>query len=115
MKLTSVIIRYLSLHCKTLLSSALTFSAEPSLVLSSSEKFWFIRSTEAHKMLKPNPEVRVSAVSVIELRVPPFSAQVIKCEIDAKVGHFLLEPVSRFQGGLLFALSLISPGERGKV
>ena len=79
------------------------FSSKPSLVLSGSEKFWFIRSTEAHKMLRPNPEVRVNAVSVRQLRVPPFSAQVIKCELDAKFSNFLLKPVSGFQGGLLSA------------
>ena len=66
-------------------------------------EFWFNGSTEAHSMHKPNPEVRVNAVSVRRLRVPPLSAQVIEGELDAKLGHFLLEPVSGFPDGLLFA------------
>ena len=49
------------------------------------------------------------------LRVPPLSAQVIECELDAKLGHFLLEPVSGIPDRLLFARSLNSPGERGKI
>ena len=80
-----------------------------------SGEFWFNGSTEAHRMYKPNPEVRVNAVSVKRLCVPPLSAQVIEGELDAKLGHFLLEPLSRFPDGLLFAKSLNSPGERGKV
>ena len=66
-------------------------------------------------MHKPNPEVRFNAVSVRRLRVPPLSAQVIKCEFYAKLGHFWLEPVSGFPDGLLFAKRLNSPGERGKI
>ena len=66
-------------------------------------EFWFNESTEAHRMHKPNPEVRVNVVSVKRLRVPPLSAQVIEGELDAKLGHFLLEPVSGFPDGLLFA------------
>ena len=66
-------------------------------------------------MHKPNPEVRVSVVSVRQLGVPPLSAQVIECELDAKLGRFLLEPVRGFPDGLLFAKSLNSPGERGKI
>ena len=66
-------------------------------------------------MYKPNLEVRLNAVSVRRLRVPPLSAQVIESELDAKLGHFLLEPLSGFPDGLLFAKSLNSPGERGKI
>ena len=80
-----------------------------------SGEFWFNGSTEAHRMHKPNPEVRVNAVSVKRLRVPPLSAQVIEGELDAKLGHFLLDPLSGFPDGLLFAKSLNSPGERGKI
>ena len=42
-------------------------------------------STEAHRIHKPNPEVGVNAVSVRWLRVPPLSAQVIECELNASV------------------------------
>ena len=66
------------------------------------------------RMHKPNPEVRVN-VFVKRLRVPPLSAQVIECELDAKLGHFLLEPVSGFPHGLLFATSLNSPAEQGMI
>ena len=58
---------------------------------------------------------QTNAVSVKRLRVPPLSAQVIEGELDAKLGHFLLEPLSGFSDGLLFAKSLNSPGERGKM
>ena len=58
---------------------------------------------------------QTNAVSVKRLRVPPLSAQVIEGELDAKLGHFLLEPLSGFPDGLLFAKSLNSPGERGKI
>ena len=80
-----------------------------------SGEFWFKGSTEAHRMHKPNPDFKVNAVSVRRLCVPPLSAQVIECELDAKLGHFLLEPVSGFPDGLLFAKILNSPGERGKI
>ena len=66
-------------------------------------------------MHKPSPEVRINAVSVRRLRVPPLSAQVIECALDAKLGHFMLEPVSGFPDGILFAISLNSSGERGKI
>ena len=62
-----------------------------------SGEFWFDGSTKAHKMHKPNLEVRANAVSVRRLRVPPLSAQVIECELDAKLVHFLLEPESGFR------------------
>ena len=66
-------------------------------------------------MHKPSPEVRINAVSVRRLRVPPLSAQVIECALDAKLGHFMLEPMSGFPDGILFAISLNSSGERGKI
>ena len=62
-----------------------------------SGEFWFDGSTEAHKMHRPNPEVRANAVPVRRFRVPPLSAQVIECELDAKSGHFLLEPGASFR------------------
>ena len=77
-----------------------------------SGEFWFNGFTEAHRM---SPEVRVHAVSVTRLRRTPLSAQVIEGELDAKLGHFLLDPLSGFPDGLLFAKSLNSPGERGKI
>ena len=80
-----------------------------------SGEFLFNGFTEANRMHKPNPEVRVNAVSVKRLRVPPLSAQVIEGELDAKFGHFLLEPLSAFPDGFLFAKSLNSSGERGKI
>ena len=58
-------------------------------------------------------KIRVNAVSVRRLRVPPLSAQVIDCELAAKLGHFLLE--SGFPDGLLFPKHLNSPSERGKI
>ena len=46
-------------------------------LLCGSGEFWFNGFTEAHRMHKPNPEVRVHAVSVTRLRRTPLSAQVI--------------------------------------
>ena len=57
----------------------------------------------------------MNAVSVRRFRVPPLSAQVIECELDAKLGHFLLEPMNGFPDWLLFAKSLNSPCEPGKI
>ena len=65
-------------------------------------------------MHKPNPEVRANAVSVRRLRVLPLSAQVIECELDAKLGHFLLEPGASFRMDFLFGQSFNSSGKRGK-
>lgn len=48
------------------------------------------------------------------LRVP-LSAQVTECELDKKLGHFLLEPVKEFPDGLLIVKSLNTPGELSKI
>ena len=66
-------------------------------------------------MFAEGPWQVLNAVPSRRVRIPPHTAQVIECHLDAEMPDFIIEPVSVFPSGIVASRTYNISGKVGKL